>query len=157
MRWHSIVNPLSMTLSARSNSTANRPMRKSTLRRRSTASLRKHNTFEALRQFQEAQKLADTWLGRLALGRAYLEAEGYAEASAEFEQCMKRRGEATSVFLDDVPTLHYYPQLLYYTGRAQQGLGSAAAANSYRSFLDIKKKSDPDPQVEDAKRRLSTF
>ncbi len=121
------------------------------------ASLRKHNTFEALRHFQEAQKLADTWLGRLALGRAYLEAEGYAEASAEFEQCMKRRGEATSVFLDDIPTLHYYPQLLYYTGRAQQGLGSSAATNSYRAFLDIKKKSDPDPQVEDAKRRLSSF
>ena len=121
------------------------------------ASLRKHNTFEALRHFQEAQKLADTWLGRLALGRAYLEAEGYAEASAEFEQCMKRRGEATSVFLDDVPTLRYYPQLLYFTGRAQQGLGSAAAASSYRSFLDIKKKSDPDPQVEDARRRLSGY
>jgi hypothetical protein len=70
---------------------------------------------------------------------------------------MKRRGEATSVFLDDVPTLRYYPQLLYFTGRAQQGLGSAAAASSYRSFLDIKKKSDPDPQVEDARRRLSGY
>jgi tetratricopeptide (TPR) repeat protein/predicted Ser/Thr protein kinase len=121
------------------------------------ASLRKHNTLEALRQFQEAQKLADTWLGRLALGRAYLEAEGYTEAYAEFEKCMKRRGEATAVFLDDIPTFHYYPPLLYYIGRAQQGLGSAAAADSYRSFLQIKQKSDPDPLVEDARHRLSKF
>ncbi len=122
------------------------------------ASLRKGNAFEALRRFQEAQKLADTWQGRLALARAYLDAEGYTEAYAELEQCMKRRGEATAVFLDDIPTLHYYPPLLYYLGRAQQGLGSSAAADSYRSFLDIKKKqSDPDPLVEDARRRLSSL
>ena len=70
---------------------------------------------------------------------------------------MKRRGEATAVFLDDIPSFHYYPPLLYYIGRAQQGLGSAAAADSYRSFLQIKQKSDPDPLVEDARRRLSTF
>lgn len=76
---------------------------------------------EALNHFQEAQELLDTWLGRFDLGRAYLEAGAFTEAYSELEQCVKRRGEATAVFLDDLPTFHYFPPVYYYLGRAQEG------------------------------------
>src|SRR5260370_2332394 len=38
------------------------------------ARLRRGESREAIRIFEEARKLADTWLGRFSLGRAYLEA-----------------------------------------------------------------------------------
>ena len=109
----------------------------------------------ALKIFQGAQENLDTWLGRFLLGRTYLQAEAYTEAHSEFELCLKRRGEAASVFLNDLPTYRYFPSVYYYLGRAQQGLGSEAAAESFQKFLKIKEKADPgDPLVEDAKRRL---
>jgi eukaryotic-like serine/threonine-protein kinase len=110
---------------------------------------------EAIQAFEQARKIADTWLGRFALGRAYLAAGKFTEAYAEFETCQKRRGEATSVFLEDLPTYHYYPPVFYYFGRAQEGLKSAGAADSYKSFLAIKEKSEADPLVADARRRLA--
>lgn len=110
----------------------------------------------AIKIFQDAQGLLDTWFGRLLLGRAYLEAEAYTEAHSEFELCLKRQGEAASVFLNDLPTYRYFPPVYYYLGRAQQGLGSEAAAESYRKFLKIKEKADAgDPLVDDARERLS--
>jgi tetratricopeptide (TPR) repeat protein len=110
----------------------------------------------AIKIFHEAQDLIDTWLGRYLLGRAYLEAEAYAEAYSEFELCLKRRGEAASVFINDLPSYRYFPPVFYYMGRAQEGLGSEAAAESYRSFLKIKEKADPrDPLVADARNRLN--
>src|SRR5260370_25095746 len=59
---------------------------------------------EAVHLFKESQKIADTWLGRFDLGLAYLEAGAYAEADSELETCLKRRGEATALFLDESPT-----------------------------------------------------
>jgi serine/threonine protein kinase/tetratricopeptide (TPR) repeat protein len=110
----------------------------------------------AIKIFQEAQDLLDTWLGRFLLGRAYLEAEAYAEAHSEFELCIKRQGEAASVFINDLPTFRYFPPVYYYLGRAQQGLGSEAAAESYQKFLKIKEKADPgDRLVEDARKRFN--
>src|SRR6185436_16167177 len=88
--------------------------------------------------FQEARKLLDTWIGRLDLGRAYLEAGAFAEAAGEFDACEKRKGEATSLFLDEVPTYRYYPQLYYYRARAKEALKSTAAGNLYKEFLTIK-------------------
>jgi len=112
----------------------------------------------AIRLFQEAQDLVDTWLGRFLLGRAYLDAEAYAEAHSEFELCIKRRGEAASVFINDLPTYRNFPPVYYYMGRAQQGLGSEAAAESYQKFLKIKEKADAgDPLVGDARRRFRDF
>jgi tetratricopeptide (TPR) repeat protein len=49
----------------------------------------------AVHTFQDAQKIADTWLGHYGLGRAYLEAGAFTEADTEFEACVKRRGEAS--------------------------------------------------------------
>src|SRR5205823_12837363 len=65
------------------------------------AQLKKGSPREGLKIFQDAQKLSDTWLGRLDLGRAYLDLGAFTEASSEFDVCLTRRGEATSVFLDD--------------------------------------------------------
>jgi tetratricopeptide (TPR) repeat protein len=119
------------------------------------AQLQKGNARDALNSFQEAQKLADTWLGHFDLGRAYLEAGAFTEASSEFDVCLKRRGEATSVFLDDVPSYHVLPAVYYYQGRAREGLNSPGAAESYKTFLSIKEKGAGDPLVRDAQRRLA--
>ncbi len=113
---------------------------------------------EALKLFREAQAQVDTWLGRFALGRACLEAKAFTDAYSEFEKCLKRRGEAMIIFLNDIPSYHYFPRVHYYLGRAQEGLGSPAAAESYRKFLSIKEKSDAiDPLIEDARRRLKNL
>jgi tetratricopeptide (TPR) repeat protein len=109
---------------------------------------------EAIDSFQEAQKVANTWLGRYALGRAYLAAQLYPEADNEFDICLQRRGEATAVFLDDDPSLRYLPPVFYYQGRAREGLNSSGAAESYRAFLAIKHDSAGDPLVADARHRL---
>jgi tetratricopeptide (TPR) repeat protein len=110
---------------------------------------------QAIDKFREAQQLADTWLGRFALGRAYLAVGGaFAEASSEFDVCIKRRGEATAVFFDDIPSYAILPQVYYYLGRAAEGLKSSGAAEWYRTFLTIKKNAHTDPLVIDARRRL---
>ena len=111
-------------------------------------------TPDAIRKFEEARQLADTWLGRVDMGRAYLQADAFPEASSEFDAALNRRGEAAAVFLDDIPSYHYFPVVLYYLGRAQEGLKSSGAVERYRAFLDIKTGSEMDPLVEDAKRRV---
>jgi len=108
----------------------------------------------AVNAFTEAQKLADTWLGRFGLGRAYLDANAYPEAQAAFDACLRRRGEATALFLDDVPTYHVLPPVHYYMGRAQQALGSSGARDSFSTFLAIKQRGD-DPLAADARQRLA--
>ena len=109
---------------------------------------------DAVAKFEDARRLADSWLLRFDRGRAYLDLGAFTEAEADFENCVKRRGEATAVFLDDVPTLHYLPLVYYYLGRAQEGLHSPNAADAYKQFLAIKTKGDGDPLVADARRRI---
>ena len=108
---------------------------------------------EAIQLFQDARNLSDTWLGRFDLGRAYVEAGAFTEAFSELDACMKRRGEATAIFLDDVPSYRYMPPVYYYLGRAQQGLKSPAAAEAYRTFIAIKQKGGQDPLLADARKR----
>jgi tetratricopeptide (TPR) repeat protein len=111
---------------------------------------------DALRFFRESSDLADSWLGRYSLGRAYLESSAFPEAYSEFERCLNRRGEATAVFLDDIPSYHYFPAVYYLMGRAQQGLGSPGSLESYRAFLDIRGKARQDPMVADVRQRLES-
>jgi tetratricopeptide (TPR) repeat protein len=122
------------------------------------ALLRRGDARAAVTAARDAQQLLDTWIGHFMLGRAYLELGAFPEAHEEFERCLKRRGEAAALFVDEVPTWRFLPAVHYYLGRAQEGLKSPAAAESYRAFLAIKQKADPaaDPLIEDARRRLAT-
>ena len=107
----------------------------------------------ALDEIREAVELADLWLVRFHLGRAYLRAGYSAEALDEFTNCEERRGEATAMFLDDLPTWRHMAPLPYWKGRAQEDLGmTAAAEQSYRAFLEIRP--DGDPLADDARGRV---
>jgi len=118
--------------------------------------LKRKQVNEAVRAFAEAQKSVDTWLGHRSLAEAYIEAKAFTEAHAELDICLKRRGEAASLFLNDVPSFRYFPQVYYYLGRAQEGLNSPMAKESYQTFLNIKAKDEGDPMVKDAKKRLGS-
>jgi tetratricopeptide (TPR) repeat protein len=120
-------------------------------------SSRKGDAPGAVRLFREAQSLVDTWLGRFLMGHALLEAGAFTEAYTEFDLCLKRRGEAASVFMNDLPSYRYFPLVYYDMGRTQEGLRSPAARESYQIFLKIKEKSAGDPLVEDAKKRLASL
>jgi tetratricopeptide (TPR) repeat protein/predicted Ser/Thr protein kinase len=112
----------------------------------------------AIKLFQEAKSEIDTWLGHLFLGCAYLEAEDHTAASSEFEICLKRSGEAASVFFNDLPSFRYLPPIYYYLARAQERFSAPAASGSYDRFLKIKDKDDgTDPMVADARRRRAAL
>ncbi len=117
--------------------------------------LKRGDAKRAIALFLEGQKQADTWMGRVDLGRAYIEADAFTEADSELEKCLKRRGEASAVYLDDVPTFRALPPVYYYLGRAQEGLKSPAAAENYKAFLSIKEKGDEAGLVKVAQRRLA--
>ncbi len=118
------------------------------------AALKEHDPRRAIQLFTEAKGLLDTWIGRLDLGRAYLEAGAFAEADAEFDRCIKRRGEALELFQDDMPTSSYLPIAYYYQGRVREGLKSADYKDFYRMYLDLRGKSTEDPLLPEVRRRL---
>jgi tetratricopeptide (TPR) repeat protein len=118
------------------------------------AQLRAGKASEAVKTLEAAKGIADTWIGRVDLGRAYLEAGAFTEADAEFERASKRRGEATAVFLDETPSWRLWAPVLYWRGRAQEALKSPAAAESYKAFLALRGDAGGDPLVADARRRL---
>ncbi|MBM3312394.1 MAG: tetratricopeptide repeat protein, partial [Candidatus Aminicenantes bacterium] len=112
---------------------------------------------EAIVLFNQAQETLDTWLGRFSLGKAYLGIEAYPDAYKELDSCLKRRGETASIFFNDVSSIRYLPLIYYYRGRAQEGLKSDAAKESYQEFLRIKANADKgDPLVEDCLKRLAS-
>lgn len=119
------------------------------------ANLKRGAARSALDSFNAAQKILNTWLGRDGLGRAYLKAEKFPEAQAEFEVCLTRKGEATTVLLDDIPTYRLLATTRYYIARAQEGQGSPAAGASYKTFLTIKATGDEQGLVADARRRVA--
>ena len=108
---------------------------------------------QAIASLTAANGLLDTWVGRFDLGRAYLEAGAFAQADSEFDRCLKRRGEAISLFLDEEPSYGFLPPVYYYLGRVREGLKAAGFAESYRTYLNIRGKSAEDPLVPDARRR----
>jgi len=117
--------------------------------------LHKNEPRAAIEKLKAAQSVANAWIVHFDLGRAYLRGEAYAEASSEFDECQKRIGEATSLLLDDVPTVRLTAPLLYYQARAHEGLGSPAAQDNYKQFLAIKQGADEAGLVADARRRLA--
>jgi tetratricopeptide (TPR) repeat protein len=125
------------------------------------ADLNKGDARAAVGDFTDALKFSDSWIGRYGLGRAYLAAEVYTDAQTEFDACFSRKGEATTMLLDDIPTYRYMAWATFYKGRAQEGQGSptatAAAVESYKSFLAIKEKGDEQGLVADARRRVAAL
>ncbi len=76
-------------------------------------------------------------MGHFDLGRAYLEARQFTQADSEFDRCLKRRGEALPLLLDDEPTYAYLPPVYYYQGRVREGLNSEGFADSYRDVSQV--------------------
>jgi tetratricopeptide (TPR) repeat protein len=117
--------------------------------------LSKRSPVDAVEALRGAQKTADLWLTHFLLGRSYVEAGQFPEAIAEFDSCVRRRGEATAIFLDDIPSIRYLAPLPYWQARAQEGLGlSAQAAENYKQFLAIRQAAD-DALVRDARDRIA--
>jgi eukaryotic-like serine/threonine-protein kinase len=108
----------------------------------------------AVKSFTEASAILDTWIGRFDLGTAYLEVGAFTEADSEFDRCLKRRGEAMALFLDEVPTYGYFPPVYYYQGRVREGLKSSGFAESYKKYLDIRGQAGEDPLLADVRRRI---
>lgn len=111
------------------------------------------NYVEAVDALRGAIDLADLWLIRFELGKAYLEAGFYAEALGEFNACLDRRGEATAVFLDDLPSVRYLAELPYWIARAQSGLGmQSSSIQGYQDFLALRPEGGP--LADDARQRM---
>ena len=94
----------------------------------------------------------------MAVLRAFRKRAGhFTEALAEFDRCAKRRGEATALFLDDVPTLRYLVRLYYWHGRAQEAIGmKGAATENYKAYLAIRSAATKDPLAIDAQQRVQS-
>ena len=97
------------------------------------------NTVNAVDTLNTALELSDLWLIRVQLGRAYLQANYPAEAMAEFEAAASRRGEASAIFLDDVPTFRYLAELPYWSALAEWeiGMGDSARQN-FEKYLALR-------------------
>ena len=116
--------------------------------------LKRKDAREAVKQITAANNLLDTWIGRFELGRAYLEAGAFTEADSEFDQCVKRRGEAIELFMDNVPTYAYFPPVYYYQARVREGMKSEGFADFYKTYLSIRGQSSEDPLVPEIRRRI---
>jgi serine/threonine protein kinase/tetratricopeptide (TPR) repeat protein len=113
---------------------------------------------DAVDSLKASIQFADLWLARYYLGVAYETAGRHAEAISELLTCQKRRGEATSIFIDDVPTYRYLGPLPYWLARAQAGLGQTAQAKAnFQAFLEPKQGAPSDPLVADARERLAAL
>ena len=107
---------------------------------------------DAVDSLKAAIGFADLWLARFYLGVAYEIAGRHTEALDQFGRCEKRRGEATALFIDEVPTYRYLAPLPYWMARAQAGLGQVTQAKAnYEAFLAQRKGPARDPLVADAR------
>jgi tetratricopeptide (TPR) repeat protein len=112
---------------------------------------------QAIKVLTAANTLLDTWIGHYYLGRAYLEAGAFPQADSEFDRCLKRRGEALALFLDEEPTYGYFPTVYYYQGRVREALKNTRFAESYGAYLEIRGKSTEDPLVPEVRRRAAAI
>jgi hypothetical protein len=115
--------------------------------------LKNKDTKGAIKLLSEANALLDTWIGRFDLGRAYLDAGAFTQADSEFDRCIKRRGEALALFLDEEPTFGILPPVYYYQGRAREGQNTAGFAESYKAYLAVREKAGEDPLLAEVRKR----
>lgn len=116
--------------------------------------LNHNHATEALKLYQESERIDDTWLSHYELARAYIQAGAFTEANTELETCVKRKGETTDIYVDEQQTFRYFPPTYYYLGRALEGLKSPGAQDSYKNFLALKAADSQDPIVTDARQRV---
>jgi tetratricopeptide (TPR) repeat protein len=109
---------------------------------------------KAIEIISQANKNLDTWIGRLNLARAYIEAGMFTEADSELDACIRRKGEAVEL-MDDGPTFGYFPEVYYLQGRVRQGLKSAGFAEPYRAYMDIRGTAGEDPLLNGIRHELS--
>jgi tetratricopeptide (TPR) repeat protein len=107
----------------------------------------------AIDKLTNAIDIADLWLIRFHRGRAYFEGGFFVEALDEFTAAANRHGEATAVFLDDLPTYRYVSTLPYWQGRAQAELGMAADASASLEKFIVRRPTGG-PLADDARQRL---
>lgn len=119
------------------------------------AALKRGQAGEGVRLLSDANALLDTWIGHFELGRAYLQAGAFVQADSEFEQCLRRRGEAIELFMDNTPTYGYFPAVYYYQGRVREGMKSSNYRDSYRAYLNIREKAGEDPLLNEVKTRAA--
>jgi Flp pilus assembly protein TadD len=109
---------------------------------------------EAIDILTGANGVLDTWFGHFELGRAYLAYGALPQADSEFDLTLARRGEALSL-MDEGPTYGYFPAVYYYRGRVREALKTAAFAESYRQYLNIRGDSREDPLVPEVRKRTA--
>jgi tetratricopeptide (TPR) repeat protein len=106
--------------------------------------MQSNNPHKAIEIFGEANKMLDTWIGRFGLARAYTAAGLFTEADSELDACIRRKGEVVE-FMDDGPTVGYFPPVYYYQGRVREGLKSSGSAESYQKYAAIRGTAGEDP------------
>ena len=111
------------------------------------------NPQAAIKLLSDANTTVDTWLGRFDLGRAFLDAGAFAEADAQFDRCISRRGEALTLMGGD-PTYGYFPAAYFYDGRVREALKTENYADLYREYLKVRGQSMEDPLALEARKRV---
>jgi len=78
------------------------------------------------------------------------------QAAARAHRCRQRWGEATAIFLDDSPTVHYLAPLLHWHARAQDRVGvmDRGAAN-FQQYIKLRRDTEPADPLAVAAQRLS--
>ena len=84
--------------------------------------LKDGNPRQAITALVEANRLLDTWIGDFDLGRAYLAAGALPQADSQFDRCIKRKGEALALFLDEEPTFAYFSPVLALQSRVREAM-----------------------------------
>jgi len=108
---------------------------------------------EAIRLMVDANKALDTWIGDFELGRAYLAAGALPQADSQFDRCLKRKGEALALFLDEEPTFGYFPTVYYFQGRVREQMKIDGFAESYRQYIAARDGSTEDPLLREVRPR----
>jgi tetratricopeptide (TPR) repeat protein len=114
--------------------------------------LRTGDARQAVKILNDASVLLDSWLGRFDLGRAYLAAGAPVQADSAFDACVRRRGEALSLLVDEEASYGYFTVVYYYQGRVREEMKNPASADSYREYLKIRGQSKEDPLVPTVRR-----
>ena len=88
---------------------------------RAEIALAQKKPVQAIDALSAARALADSWLVRFTLGRVYVEAGRFVEATAELEAAQKRVGEGAAMFMDDWPTFRETAAVPYWLATSAGG------------------------------------